>query len=164
MTAGKGIIHAELPNQLATSHTLQLWLNLPSERKMVESDYQDLLAAQTVEVDDNQAKIRLISGGLEGVNASTRNHTPVQYLDMRLEAGARAAIPIPAAHNGFIYMVDGTARFGSPSETGTTEQVLWLDYPLSAQAGESSLEIVAETPSRFLVVTGTLTMIWIDPP
>src|SRR5205823_190044 len=102
MTAGKGIIHAELPNQLATSHTLQLWLNLPSERKMVESDYQDLLAAQTLEVDDNQAKIRLISGGLEGVNASTRNHTPVQYLDMRLEAGARAAIPIPAAHNGFI--------------------------------------------------------------
>jgi redox-sensitive bicupin YhaK (pirin superfamily) len=155
MTAGKGIIHAELPNEHAASHTLQLWLNLPAERKMVDSDYQDLLADRTLAVDDDRAKIRLISGGLEGVIAPTRNHTPVQYLDMRLEAGARASIPIPSAHNGFIYMVDGTARFGSPSETGTTEQLLWLDYPLSAAAGESTLDIVAETPARFLVVTGT---------
>jgi hypothetical protein len=155
MTAGKGIIHAELPNERATSHTLQLWLNLPADRKMVESDYQDLLATQAVALDDDQAKIRLISGGLEGVTAHTRNHTPVQYLDVRLDAGARASIPIPAAHNGFVYMVDGTARFGSPSETGTTEQILWLDYPLSTAAGESALDIVAETPSRFLVVSGT---------
>ena len=170
MTAGKGIIHAELPNEHASSHTLQLWLNLPSDRKMVESDYQDLLARETIELDDARAKIRLISGALEGVVAATRNHTPVQYLDMRLEAGARTSISIPEAHNGFIYMLDGTARFGSPSETGTTEQILWLDYPRTTSelepkfqtsfprtsgAGESTLDIVAETPSRFLVVTGT---------
>ncbi len=155
MTAGKGIIHAELPNERSSSHTLQLWLNLPSERKMVESDYQDLLAARAPQLEDDRAHIRLISGGLDGVLAPTRNHTPVQYLDMRLGAGARASIPVPAEHNGFIYMVDGTARFGSPSETGTTEQVLWLDYPSSSARGESSLDIVAETPARFLVVTGT---------
>ena len=155
MTAGKGIIHAELPAERATSHTLQLWLNLPAERKMVESDYQDLLARSAVHIEDDRASIRLISGGLEGVAAPTRNHTPVQYLDMQLEAGARAAVPIPGAHNGFIYMVDGTARFGSPSETGTTEQVLWLDYPAGGDDGTSTLDIVAESPSRFLVVTGT---------
>lgn len=155
MTAGKGIIHAELPNQRERSHTLQLWLNLPAERKMVESDYQDLLARSTLELDDDRARIRLISGGLEGVVAATRNHTPVQYLDMRLEAGARTSVSIPAAHNGFIYMVEGAARFGSPSETGTTEQVLWLDYPVVSASGTSTLDIVAETPSRFLVVTGT---------
>ena len=65
---------------------------------------------------------------------------------MRLDAGARASIPVPAAHNGFIYMVDGTARFGSPSETATTEQVLWLDYPSGLDNGTSTLDIVAETP------------------
>jgi redox-sensitive bicupin YhaK (pirin superfamily) len=41
MTAGKGIIHAELPNEQKSSHTLQLWLNLPSTAKMIDSDYQD---------------------------------------------------------------------------------------------------------------------------
>src|SRR3954452_7820398 len=48
MTAGRGIIHAELPNQDRSSHTLQLWLNLPSSRKMVESDYQDMLSAHAI--------------------------------------------------------------------------------------------------------------------
>jgi redox-sensitive bicupin YhaK (pirin superfamily) len=156
MTAGKGIIHAELPNEQARSHTLQLWLNLPSAEKMVESAYQDLLADQTVHVDDDHASIRLISGALEGVAAQTRNHTPVQYLDVQLNAGARTSLSIPAAHNGFVLMLEGTARFGSPSETGTTEQVLWLDYPVDPEdRGESTLDVVAETPTRCLVVTGT---------
>jgi redox-sensitive bicupin YhaK (pirin superfamily) len=155
MTAGRGIIHAELPNADRSSHTLQLWLNLPAERKMVESDYQDLVADRSIRVDDDRASIRLVSGGLEGVVAPTRNHTPVQYLDMQLDAGARTTVSIPAEHNGFIYMIEGTSRFGSPSETGTTEQVLWLDYPAASARGLSTLEIVAEAPSRFLVVTGT---------
>jgi quercetin 2,3-dioxygenase len=157
MTAGRGIIHAELPNENSTSHTLQLWLNLPSDRKMVESDYQDLLAGNSLHVDDGRANIRLVSGGLEGIVAPTRNHTPVQYLDMRLEAGGRAALPIPATHNGFIYVVEGSARFGNDLEAGSAGQVLWLDYP-RLERGDSTLDIldiVGETPSRFLVVTGT---------
>jgi redox-sensitive bicupin YhaK (pirin superfamily) len=154
MTAGKGIIHAELPNEHSTSHTLQLWLNLPSERKMVESDYQDLLSVASLRVEDDRANIRLISGGLDGVVSPTRNHTPVQYLDMQVEAGGRVSIPVPAAHNGFVYVVEGTARFGSSLETGNAGQVLWLDFPRTDR-GESTLDIVGETPSRFLVVTGT---------
>src|SRR5438309_1371113 len=86
MTAGKGIIHAELPNEDKSSHTLQLWLNLPSSRKMVDSDYQDLLAAHQVAVDDDHARIRLISGELEGISAPTRTHTPVQYLYVQVAA------------------------------------------------------------------------------
>src|SRR3982750_4450536 len=51
MTAGRGIIHAELPHQDSVSHTLQLWLNLPAAKKMVESHYQDLLAERALRVD-----------------------------------------------------------------------------------------------------------------
>src|SRR5215471_2734358 len=86
MTAGRGIIHAELPNLDRSSHTLQLWLNLPAERKMVDSDYQDLLAAKATSLDDSHAAIRVISGEVEGVSAPTRLHTPVQYLDVRQDA------------------------------------------------------------------------------
>jgi hypothetical protein len=154
MTAGNGIIHAELPNEQSTSHTLQLWLNLPSDKKMIESDYQDLLASNTLRLDDDRATIRLLSGAVEGVQAATRNHTPVQYLDIRLEAGGRTSLPIPAAHNGFIYVVDGSARLGSERVLGTAGQVVWLDYPTAA-TGTSVLDIQAEIPSRCLVVTGT---------
>jgi redox-sensitive bicupin YhaK (pirin superfamily) len=111
----------------------------------------------SLRLDDGRATIRLVSGGLEGIVAPTRNHTPVQYLDVRLEAGGRASVPIPASHNGFISVVEGTAQFGSDREAGTAGQVLWLDFP-RLERGESTLDtldIVAETPSRFLVVTGT---------
>jgi redox-sensitive bicupin YhaK (pirin superfamily) len=154
MTAGSGIIHAELPNESSTSHTLQLWLNLPSVKKMVESDYQDLLAEHSLHLDDDRATIRLVSGAVEGVQAETRNHTPVQYLDIRLEPGGRASLPVPAAHNGFIYLIEGSARFGVDHVFADAGKVLWLDYP-SATNGTSTLNVLGETPSRFLVVTGT---------
>ena len=153
MTAGKGIIHAELPNQDRSSHTLQLWLNLPSSQKMVDSDYQDLLAAQQVAVEDDHARIRLISGELEGVSAPTRTITPVQYLDVQVEAGGRTAVPIPTAHNGFVLVLDGVVRVGPDNVAGEAGQVLWLDYPSDARA-DSSIDILGLTPSRFLVVTG----------
>ena len=98
MTAGKGIIHAELPNRDRSSHTLQLWLNLPSRRKMVESDYQDLLASHATAVEDNRARIRVVSGAIEGVEGPTRNHPAVQYLDVRIEADGLVSLPVPAAH------------------------------------------------------------------
>src|SRR5205823_7896628 len=111
MTAGKGIIHAELTNEDKSSHTLQLWLNLPTLSKMVESDYQDLLAARQAAVDDDRARIRLMSCELDGISAPTRTHSPVQYLDVQVEAGGRTVVSVPAPHNGFVCMVlDGAVR------------------------------------------------------
>ena len=153
MTAGGGIIHAELPNQQRTSHTLQLWLNLPSHKKMVASGYQDLTAASTPRVEDGRTQVRLLSGGLESVQAATQNHTPVVYLDVRVDAGARSTLPVPATHNGFVLLLEGTAHFGSELVTATAGQVLWLDYP-SATQGDSTLQVVADTPARFLLVAG----------
>src|SRR5262249_47541516 len=129
MTAGRGIIHAELPNEDRSSHTLQLWLNLPSGKKMVESDYQDLLARDAVLLEDAKSAIRGISGGLEGVSAPTRLHTPVQYLDVRVEAGGRAEVPVPAAHNAFVLVLDGAVRVGPELVAASQGQVLWLDFP-----------------------------------
>ncbi len=154
MTAGKGIIHAELPNEDKSSHTLQLWLNLPASSKMVESDYQDLLATQRVAVDDDRARIRLISGELEGVSAPTRTHTPVQYLDVQVAAGGRTTVPIPAAHNGFVLVLDGVVRVGPDQVAGEAGQVLWLDFPPLGATRVGSLVVNATTPARILLVSG----------
>jgi quercetin 2,3-dioxygenase len=156
MTAGRGIIHAELPNQDHSSHTLQLWLNLPSARKMVESAYQDLLATRAVALDDDRARIRLISGDIEGISSPTVNQTPVQYLDVRLadDAGGRAVLPVPASHNGFVVVLEGEVSIGSERVLARPGQVAWLGFPLERRTGLSRLEIRAEAPARVLVVSG----------
>jgi redox-sensitive bicupin YhaK (pirin superfamily) len=156
MTAGKGIIHAELPNEDRMSHTLQLWLNLPAAAKMVESAYQDLLADDAMRVDDAGANIRLLSGTVEGIVARAQTHTPVQYLDLRLNAGARIDLPLPAAHNGFALVLEGEIDVGLERVHACPSQLLWLDYP-SAPRGDTrvdSLRIKAELPARVLVVSG----------
>ncbi|MBV9135383.1 MAG: pirin family protein [Chloroflexi bacterium] len=157
MTAGKGIIHAELPNEDKTSHTLQLWLNLPAAAKMVESAYQDLLAGNALRVEEHGATIRLLSGAIEGVQAPAQTQTPVQYLDLRLEPGGRVDVPVPASHNGFVLVIEGEVRVGSDATAASPGQVLWLDYP-RAPRGDGSLGSLrvtaAAVPARLLVVTG----------
>ncbi len=156
MTAGKGIIHAELPNDGASSHTLQLWLNLPAAQKLVESAYQDLLGERALRVDEGGASIRLLSGSVEGVEAPAQTRTPIQYLDVRLEPGRRSDLPIPASHNGFVLIVDGEASVGPEPIAASAGQVLWLDYPEVAAGGTGvhTLRVAAERPARLLVVTG----------
>lgn len=158
MTAGKGIIHAELPNDNSSSHTLQLWLNLPAARKMVESAYQDLLAERALRVDDGRASIRLLSGTVEGIDAPAQTQTPIQYLDVRLDAGGRIDLPVPASHNGFVLLVEGAAKLGlgADSVEASAGQVLWLEYPSAPRGalGLDSLHVKSDAPARLLVVTG----------
>ena len=152
MTAGRGIIHAELPNEGHHSHTLQLWLNLPSGKKMVESAYQDLLASSTLAVEDDRARIRLISGEIEGVTSPTQNQTPVQYLDLQL--GGELTLPLPAAHNGFVLVLEGQVQIGPERVPVTSGQVAWLDFPALPATGTSSLHLSTTAPARVLVVSG----------
>ena len=156
MTAGKGIIHAELPNEDKASHTLQLWLNLPAAAKMVDSAYQDLLAERALRVDEAGANLRLLSGTVEGIAAPAQTQTPVQYLDLRLNAGARIDLPVPASHNGFVLVVEGAVKVGADRVQGSEGQVLWLHYPLAPRgdARLDSLRIEAEVPARVLAVSG----------
>jgi quercetin 2,3-dioxygenase len=156
MTAGKGIIHAELPNEDKASHTLQLWLNLPAAAKMVDSAYQDLLAERALRVDEAGANIRLLSGTVEGIAAPAQTQTPVQYLDLRLNSGARIDLPVPASHNGFLLVLEGEVKVGADRVQGRQGQVLWLDYPLAPRgdARIDSLRIEDEVPARVLAVSG----------
>jgi quercetin 2,3-dioxygenase len=153
MTAGRGIIHAELPHQSSTVHSLQLWVNLPARNKMTESGYQDLRAGTVPIATEPGVSIRVISGDLEGMDATTHNHVPIGYFDATMEAGARTSLAIPASHNGFVYVIEGSARFGTAETPARAGQTLWLDVP-SQRTGRSRLPVYAEQASRFLVVTG----------
>ena len=110
MTAGRGVIHSELPEQQeGRMEGFQLWLNLHSKDKMREPWYRDIPAGEIPQFGtDDGATVRVIAGDSHGViGAMQRETTEPLYLDLQLAPNARFAQPLPAAHNAFVYVYRG---------------------------------------------------------
>ena len=110
MTAGRGVIHSELPEQQqGRMEGFQLWLNLHSKDKMREPWYRDIAASEIPQFGtDEGATVRVIAGHSHGVaGAMQRETTEPLYLDLQLAPGARFAQPLAAAHNAFVYVYRG---------------------------------------------------------
>lgn len=67
MTAGRGVVHCEMPSGKEAAHGLQLWINLSSENKMIEPKYQELLSKDIPEVTADGVTVRVIAGESYGV-------------------------------------------------------------------------------------------------
>jgi redox-sensitive bicupin YhaK (pirin superfamily) len=110
MTAGRGIVHSEMPEQKAGLVAgFQLWLNLPAKDKMCEPSYRDLQAEDIPRVDlGGGAEARVLAGRIGDVKGPIdgRDTAPV-YVDVLLPAGTTATIPVPEGHHGFVYPFEG---------------------------------------------------------
>ena len=109
MTAGRGVIHSELPEQEeGRMEGFQLWLNLPSRDKMSAPWYRDIQSAEIPEFTAPGLTVRVIAGESQGVTGAVqREGTQPLYLDLHLAAGTRFAQPLPAEHNAFVYVYRG---------------------------------------------------------
>jgi len=110
MTAGRGVIHSEIPQQEdGVMEGFQLWLNLPARDKMTEPWYRDFAAADLPRfITDAGVAVTVIAGKSHGVTgAVTREATAPLYLDLHLPAGARFTQPLLAGHNAFVYVYRG---------------------------------------------------------
>lgn len=150
MTAGRGIIHNE--NPIERAHSLQLWVNLPSAKKMTPPRYQDLKAAEVAVRREPGAEMRVFSGTSGGVQATTLNHVPVTMVDLRLTAGASVRQELPASYNAFFYILSGSVALGVEQTAAKASQVAWLD--LSGKKGESSILIEAKEDSHLILWAG----------
>jgi redox-sensitive bicupin YhaK (pirin superfamily) len=115
MTAGRGIIHSEMPRQESgLMRGFQLWVNLPASEKMNEPRYQDIPAAEIpVHRDADGAFVKVIAGEFEGLRGPVVGvHTEPLMLDLKLSPKTRRRISIPAEHAGFVYVFEGSAEFG----------------------------------------------------
>lgn len=112
MTAGRGVIHSELPEQTeGRMEGFQLWLNLPGKDKMCAPWYRDFAAREIPELSAPGVTVRVIAGHSHGVDGAVqREATQVLYLDVHLDAGAVFEQTIPASHHGFVYVYRGSAR------------------------------------------------------
>jgi redox-sensitive bicupin YhaK (pirin superfamily) len=119
MTAGSGVVHSEMPAEEIRRaggrlHGFQLWVNLPRRDKMMTPRYQELRAADIPTATSGDAKVRVtvIAGEALGTRATIDTRTPIFYLHVRLEAGARFVQPVPETYNAFAFVIRGEAVIG----------------------------------------------------
>ncbi|WP_295644715.1 pirin family protein [uncultured Methylibium sp.] len=114
MTAGRGLIHSELPEQESgRMEGFQLWLNLPARDKMGEPGYRDIQSEEIPEFETGGVTARLIAGRSHGVDgAMQREATQPLYLDLHFAPGTRFAQALAEAHNAFVYVYRGDVAIG----------------------------------------------------
>lgn len=110
MTAGRGVIHSEMPEQEdGRMEGFQLWLNLPARDKLCPPWYRDIPSTEIPEARAEGVLVRVIAGEALGVQgAMQREVTAPTYLDVHLDPGARFNQALPTAHNAFVYVYRGS--------------------------------------------------------
>jgi redox-sensitive bicupin YhaK (pirin superfamily) len=163
MTAGRGIVHAEMPvqNEDGSANVgLQLWVDLPKRLKGCEPRYRDLKAEEVpvVEVDGGKVKVKVISGQSHGVDSvKDLAYTPVWLLDVEVKPGGKIVQPLPEGWNAFVYTLAGEVIFG---EEGSGERRVVGEFHnvvfgQEGQAVYAAVDEAAEKSARFVIIAGT---------
>ncbi|KAL0844803.1 hypothetical protein Bca101_018049 [Brassica carinata] len=115
MTAGRGIIHSEMPEE-EVNKGLQLWINLSSKEKMIEPNYQELSNSDIPKAEQNGVQVKVIAGESMGIQSPVYTRTPTMFVDFTLDPGAQFHQNVPQSWNAFAYVLEsgeGGAVFGS---------------------------------------------------
>jgi redox-sensitive bicupin YhaK (pirin superfamily) len=153
MTAGRGIIHSEMPEQKdGLMHGFQLWLNLPAASKMIAPSYRDISAAEIPEVTTPEGvRVKVIAGRALGVDgAVVRETTEPLYLDLHMPAGSTHAQPLAIGHNAFLYVYAGEVEVGGERHKVGAQRLAVL----SNDPGADGVAIHARGEARLLLVAG----------
>jgi len=153
MTAGRGIVHSEMPEQEdGLMEGFQLWLNLPARSKMCAPGYRDIPAHEIPAFDtESGAKVRAIAGGVPGHAAAiTRPDTEPVFLDVHLPAGGRIELSLPQSHNAFVHVYRGAMAVGGAARRVAAGEMGVLE----TRAGADGVALACDAPSRAIVVAG----------
>jgi redox-sensitive bicupin YhaK (pirin superfamily) len=154
MTAGKGIVHSEMPEQQdGMLEGFQLWINLPSSHKMSAPVYQEYDASHIPTESRNDTVIKVISGKTSQGTAGPVNQplTDPLYLDVSLQADTAFHEDIATDHNAFLYVIDGEVEL-----EGTDAKQLSLGRDQLAVLGQGDAIALrsGSRATRFLLVSG----------
>lgn len=151
MTAGRGVVHSELPEQEhGRMEGFQLWLNLPAREKMCAPWYRDFQAQDIPAFTAaGGVTVRVLAGSSHAVEgAMQRQTTEPLYLDLEMPANASFAQPLPPTHNAFVYVYRGALRIAGTAIPVQRMAILRND----AEADGVVLE--ASEPTRALLIAG----------
>jgi redox-sensitive bicupin YhaK (pirin superfamily) len=164
MTAGRGIIHSEMPQQEAgRMRGFQLWINLPGRDKMQPAGYRDLEPAQIPTAELAGGRVRVVAGTLAA--GVTKDGAPVTgpiaggateplYFDVALDAGRSVTLPVPATHQTLAYTFEGAPRIGGRELPKSSLGILVNGDAVQVEAGDAPVRVllIAGKPLREPVV------------
>lgn len=152
MTAGRGVIHSELPEQEdGRMEGFQLWLNLPAKDKLCPPWYRDIPSAQIPEFEREGVTVRVIAGESHGVaGAMQREATAPLYLDLHLAPGAQFEQALPEGHNAFVYVYRGSLKLEGGCTVPQQRMAIFANTP-----GSDGVRLQAgEAPTRAILIAG----------
>lgn len=157
MTAGKGILHSEMPEQEeGLLKGFQLWVNLPASAKMNEPAYQEFPEQNTpLELRDNGTQVRVIAGQTnQGTKGPVLNdYTEPTYMDISLPAHSEFEQTLPELHNAFLYIIEGEVSLSS-TESSSEMKTLQVKHLGVLSKGESVSLKSGEQGARLLLIAG----------
>jgi redox-sensitive bicupin YhaK (pirin superfamily) len=152
MTAGRGLIHSEMPEQAeGLMKGFQLWVNLPAADKMTAPTYRAVSGSEIpVEGIENGGFIKVIAGITDGGTVGSIAIATVAplFFDVALDEGTVFTQAVPAGHQGFLYVIEGQLTVG-PRATVLTEESLGVLGP-----GDQVVVTAGTASTRFLLVSG----------
>ncbi|MGW5050382.1 pirin family protein [Actinokineospora sp. NPDC004072] len=154
MTAGRGIIHRELAFRNERAHTLQLWVNLPADKKLTDTRYQDLLAAKRPVVEGDGTRVDLISGQAGGLTGPALTNWPISGAVLTVEPGRSLAHALPADDRAFFAVLAGPVTIAG--HTIRAGQTAWSD-PTGGGNELSTIDLHApddDQPAQIMAFSG----------
>ena len=151
MTAGRGVIHSEMPEQEdGVMEGFQLWLNLPAKDKLREPWYRDFNGDEVpVFTTAEGVKVKVIAGSSHGVaGAVQREVTEPIYIDIDIPAGTSFSQSLPEGHNAFIFVYRGSVNLGDKA-VGSGRMAILANTP-----GADGVTIQATEASRLILIAG----------
>ena len=166
MTAGRGIIHSEVPHDEfqkigGRTHGFQIWVNLPAEHKMMAPRYQEIPASESPTVESEGVWARVIAGECMGVTSSIDTVIPITLIHVKMEAGAKLNQNIDSLLNSMIYVFSGKVTVFNETRVKTRPQSLGLGVNQQIRDGELAVlsegpevEIRSNMESELLILAG----------
>lgn len=166
MTAGRGIIHSEVPHDEfqkigGRTHGFQIWVNLPAEHKMMAPRYQEIPASESPTVESEGVWARVIAGECMGVTSSIDTVIPITLIHVKMEAGAKLNQNIDSLLNSMIYVFSGKVTVFNETRIKTRPQSLGLGVNQQIRDGELAVlsegpevEIRSNMESELLILAG----------
>ncbi|MEW5301476.1 MAG: hypothetical protein WDW36_004335 [Sanguina aurantia] len=147
MTAGRGIIHSEMPKgTTGNMHGFQLWINLPAKDKLCKPRYQDYQASDIPVATSGGVSVRVMAGECMGTSGPIKMRNPGTLLDVRLEAGASFSHRVSSEWSGFVYVYTGGGVVCGSKAVAQHAMVMGAGDMVEAVASDSGM--------RFLLIAG----------
>ena len=150
MTAGKGIIHSEMPTakmmlEGGMMHGFQIWVNLPAKDKMMNPRYQDISAAESPIAEKNGVWARVVAGECLGVESSLDTVIPITYVHVKMDTGSVLEKNLDLDLNGMIYVFKGEIEIEGKAVS---------DGSLALLSNGTTINITAKENSQYLILAG----------